>query len=517
MATSRSQRGRPEEKVPLAAENGVPEGWVFSLLPEVVEINPPKPPATKVAADAPVTFVPMGAVDERTGTIARPEVRPFSAARKGYTAFTDGDVIMAKITPCMENGKAAIARNLVNGLGFGSTEFHVLRSHGAVLPEYVYHYLRQMSFRHAAEDEMTGSVGQKRVPRGFLELVPLPIPPLAEQVRIVSLLERLLAKVDECRDRLERIPGILSRFRQAVLAAGCSGRLTSSWREADPQVTPVEQTVREIASRRGYTNKPVLTSHGSDELPPTWRVVSSDLLFTFVTSGSRGWAKYYNDKGPIFLRVGNLDHGSISIDLSSVQHVTPPNGAEGVRTLVRAGDLLISITADVGMIGLVPQGMGAAYVNQHVAIARPIEGIDPRYLAWFLAAGDHGQRQLEALQRGATKKGLGLDDVKNVDVHLPPIEEQREIVERIERLLALADSVVIQARSAHRRAEVLREALLARAFRGDLVPTEAELARAEGRSYESAEDLLKRSRTDTRSSDSSSGLRPRRSRRAAAR
>src|SRR5205823_5142697 len=101
--------------------------------------------------------------------------------RSGYTAFRDGDVIMAKITPCMENGKAAIVRNTTNSLGFGSTEFHVLRPNGVALAEYLFYFIRQESFRAAAEAEMTGSVGQRRVPAAFLQAAELPLPPLAEQ------------------------------------------------------------------------------------------------------------------------------------------------------------------------------------------------------------------------------------------------------------------------------------------------------------------------------------------------
>ena len=126
----------------------------MTKLREVCAINPPKPAADALPSDARVTFVPMPSVDADRGTIANPSTRPFGEVRRGFTAFRNDDVIMAKITPCMENGKAAIARNLQNGLGFGSTEFHVLRSNGAVLPEYLFHFIRQESFRKAAEAEM---------------------------------------------------------------------------------------------------------------------------------------------------------------------------------------------------------------------------------------------------------------------------------------------------------------------------------------------------------------------------
>ena len=223
----------------------LPEGWATVVLPDVVEINPSKPKAGSVSEDTPVTFVPMPAVDADRGAITNPSIRPFSEVRKGFTAFQDEDVILAKITPCMENGKAAVARGLRNGLGFGSTEFHVFRSNGAVVPDYVYHFIRQESFRRAAEPEMSGSVGQKRVPAQYLEGVVLPLPPLAEQQRIVSAVEALLAKVSAARDRLNRVPAILKRFRQSVLSAACSGRLTSDWREINAET----ETAKDLLGR----------------------------------------------------------------------------------------------------------------------------------------------------------------------------------------------------------------------------------------------------------------------------
>jgi type I restriction enzyme, S subunit len=156
----------------MSAENAeeLPEGWASATLPEVFRLNPPKPKSDDYDDDTPVSFVPMPAVDAVSGTIQTPSVRPFAEVRKGFTAFRNGDIILAKITPCMENGKAAIVRDMVNGLGFGSTEFHVFRATGAVLPEYLFQFVRQDSFRRDAAAEMTGSVGQKRVPVEYILL-----------------------------------------------------------------------------------------------------------------------------------------------------------------------------------------------------------------------------------------------------------------------------------------------------------------------------------------------------------
>ena len=137
-----------------------------------------------------VSFVPMAAVDERFGMITAHEDRRLVDVSKGFTAFEDGDVLFAKITPCMENGKAALARNLTNGVGRGSTEFYVLRPGDKVLGEYVYHFVRQLRFREKAKRYFTGTAGQQRVPRSFMENAPVPLPALDEQRRIADILNR---------------------------------------------------------------------------------------------------------------------------------------------------------------------------------------------------------------------------------------------------------------------------------------------------------------------------------------
>jgi type I restriction enzyme S subunit len=158
-------------------------------LGDVVQINP-RVGTERASADLPVSFVPMAAVCEHTGRIVSSDVRPFGRVSKGFPIFAENDVLFAKITPCMENGKAAIARNLENGTGAGSTEFFVLRPTGRILSEYVFHFIRRTSFRATCKANFTGSAGQQRVPKSFLEKVAIPLPPVEEQRRIVGLLDR---------------------------------------------------------------------------------------------------------------------------------------------------------------------------------------------------------------------------------------------------------------------------------------------------------------------------------------
>src|SRR5712692_994514 len=137
----------------------LPDGWVWVSLGDVCAINP-RHERGALADDQAVSFVPMASVDHKSGAVSAASIRPYGEVRKGFTHFAEGDVLFARITPCMENGKIAVARNLVNGLGCGTTEFHVLRSLGGILPEYIHRYLRQESFRRSASANMSGTAGQ---------------------------------------------------------------------------------------------------------------------------------------------------------------------------------------------------------------------------------------------------------------------------------------------------------------------------------------------------------------------
>ncbi|MGB9755022.1 restriction endonuclease subunit S [Roseiflexus castenholzii] len=182
----------------------LPPGWRWVRLGEVCTINPPRPHNLGRSPEASTTFVPMEAVSEQIGAIVSPQIRLYREVMNGYTYFEEGDVIWAKITPCMENGKAAIARGLLDGFAFGSTEFHVIRPTSATIPEFVWYFVRQPSFRQEAARHFIGAVGQQRVPSTFLENKPVPLPPLSEQRAIVARLEGQMAEVERLRAAAER-------------------------------------------------------------------------------------------------------------------------------------------------------------------------------------------------------------------------------------------------------------------------------------------------------------------------
>lgn len=185
-----------------------PKHWPNKALGEATTINPKLSREKLPPPDKEFSFVPMAVVDQVLGVVSPSETRRYSEVSKGYTPFQNGDVLFAKITPCMQNGKSAIAENLVGGLGFGSTEFHVLRPTEKVISEYIFWLIRRPVFRNHAEQNFTGTGGQQRVSTSFMENYPCPIPPLPLQKEFaqrVTEIRELEAGQAASRRRLEEL------------------------------------------------------------------------------------------------------------------------------------------------------------------------------------------------------------------------------------------------------------------------------------------------------------------------
>lgn len=282
----------------------------------------------------------------------------------------------------------------------------------------------------------------------------LPFPPLKEQQRIVDRVEILFAKLDAAKQKAQDALDSFEIRKAAILHKAFTGNLTAQWRK----------------------------EHGVGM--ESWEMRTSTQLFEYVTSGSRGWAKYYADSGDIFIRMGNLDHGTIELDLSDIKYVKLPNQIEGQRTRLQKNDILISITADIGKVGIVCEIATNAYINQHIALARPTVKDNAEFLAWYLVS-DVGLQQLQKKQHGAIKVGLGLDDIRSLELLVPTKEEQTEIIRILDNLLSkekqakeAAEAVVVQI-------DLIKKSILAQAFHGELGTNEP--------SEESSIELLKRS------------------------
>ncbi len=452
----------------------LPEEWEVASLGSVCEINPRRVRLKGVPDDTPVTFVPMAAVDANLGAITQAVVRPLREVKKGYTAFTDGDVLFAKITPCMENGKAAIARNLESGLGFGSTEFHVLRPSSAVLNEYVWWFVRQRTFRQMAEESMTGSVGQLRVPPDFMAHTPIPLPPRVEQERIVEAISRTANHWRAAVTHLDGARRAIEQFRQAVRATASSGRLTADWRDTDPVRTPAESVVqRSIDGLEHVGERPqrylMPPEPQLNETPTSWQWAPLGWLAVIKGGIQKQPKRTPKQNAYPYLRVANVRRGEL--DLEEIHEFELFDGELDTYRLEPGDLLVIEGNGSLSEIGrsAVWQGAVENCVHQnHIIRVRSLEVL-PAFLDLYWNS-PYGAQQIQ--DRAVTTAGLYNLSTKKVAsflVPVPPPEEQIEIVRRVGLLLALADSLIARIEAAGRRVDHSSNAVLAKAFRGELL------------------------------------------------
>lgn len=282
--------------------------------------------------------------------------------------------------------------------------------------KYLLYYFRYFETQLSAKG--TGTTF-KAINQKLIKNLEIPIPPLNEQSRIVANIDELFSELDKAVDTLKTTKEQLEVYRQAVLKDAFS----------------------DFEKKDSIRN-----------------------LTMVVTSGSRGWAKYYSNSGALFVRIGNLTHSGIDIDFRDIQHITPPDNAEGVRTRLQPNDVLVSITADLGSIGFVSEKVEEAYINQHIALVRFQNPVQGRFMAWYLRS-EYGQKDLLKNKRGGGKLGLGLDDIRDTPVPIVDDVTAKETVDKIEEQLSVCNSIEKTVDTALAQTDAMRQSILKQAFK----------------------------------------------------
>lgn len=210
--------------------------WQKCKLADIADINP-STPIPKLSDTTKIPFLPMTAVQEES-LLYKEQTALFGKVKKGYTKFKNGDILFAKITPCMENGKACIVHNLTLGIGFGFTEFHILRCSNKLISEFLYYFISQKSFRAQAKAAMSGAVGQQRVPVSFLKELLFSLPTLPEQQKIVDEIEKAFHAADQVQKAVQNALEEAKKLKQSILKKAFAGELVPQ----DPNDKPVDLT-----------------------------------------------------------------------------------------------------------------------------------------------------------------------------------------------------------------------------------------------------------------------------------
>ena len=272
----------------------------------------------------------------------------------------------------------------------------------------------------------------------------LHMPDLDRQRHIVTFLDRETARIDALVDKKRKLIGLLEEKRTATIVQAVTKGL-------DPTVPMKDSGVEWIG-----------------QIPTMWSVTSVRRLVERITSGSRGWAQYYADEGDLFLRIGNVSHAGIQPYLDDVVFVQAPESAEKGRTAVKLGDLLISITADVGSVVVITdETLLPCFVSQHVALVTPKPTEHSEWMAYTISATSM-QAQLDASRYGGTKTQLALDDVVEVYLPRPPPSDQQRIAAFLSQQVEVTDGLIRKLTEQNSLLNEYRQALITAAVTGEL-------------------------------------------------
>lgn len=457
----------------------LPGNWTWVRLGGVSLINPSKYKPVNVNDTDIASFVPMSAVSEHTGAIESMEERTYETVKKGYTSFIENDVLFAKITPCMENGKSAIAQNLINGFGFGSTEFHVLRTTKVLSNKFLYYLLRSKAFRNEAKFVMTGAVGQQRVPKGFLESYSFPLPPLPEQKRIVERVESLLGKIDESKELIERAKETFKNRRNAILEKAFKGDLTITWRNQNPSLEGPKNLFEKIkkerlevvgSSRELKEVEEMFAEYDIEENANEngWLYLKANMFCHNINCGSTP-SEHISDEDTVpFLKVYNIVNNKMDFFYKPQYIPKEIHESKLKKSKLKPNDVIMNIVGPpLKKIAIIPSDFPEWNMNQAIVRFRPTESVLPKYIYYCLQYDETLKEVINETRGVVGQSNISVSQSRNLVMPIPPIEEQQEIAKILESLLDKEEEG-IESLSDNNSLELLKQSILSKAFRGEL-------------------------------------------------
>ncbi|MGY1918061.1 restriction endonuclease subunit S [Pseudomonas tolaasii] len=398
---------------------------------------------------------------------ARPLIREWTT--KPLKFAQAGDVLICVV------GATAGKLNLAIDCAIG-------RSVAAIRPEfeipqrYIYYFL--VSQIQKLRQGSTGSA-QGVISKPDLAGITIPLAPSAEQSRIARKVDVLLAEIDTLKSRIDTIPALLKRFRQSVLAAAVSGRLTEEWRASAITLGSAHQLHRQLKESheadgghaRGNASNPTEEAHdlSPSDLPECWDIAEMRDICAPGRPITYGILKPGPEleEGVPYIRVA--DFPGNKLNLANIKKTSPEIDLQFKRARLITGDLLLSIRGSVGRLVKIPEALDGANITQDTARLSISPLVSTTFIYWVLLA-DSTQRRMKNATRGVAVRGINIGDVRAIQIPLPTLEEQTEVVRRVEQLFAFADQVEAKVASAKTCIGHLTQSILAKAFRGELVP-----------------------------------------------
>jgi type I restriction enzyme S subunit len=479
---------KPKKLEPISTEDclfDIPSSWSWERLGNIGETNIGLTYSPKEAGDEGIPVLRSANIQK--GKIDLSDLVRVQKEVKDTVLVEIGDLLI-----CARNGSKALVgktaqiKALNEPMAFGAF-MAIFRS---CINDYIEVFLNSPIYRRNLDGVSTTTINQ--ITQTNLRSTICPLPPVKEQQRIVAKVDELMtlcdqleqqteasieahqvlvttlldtltnsadadelmqnwARISEHFDTLFTTEESIDQLKQTILQLAVMGKLVPQ----DPSDEPAAKLLKRIAEEKAQLVKekkikkqkalpPIAEDEKPFELPTGWEWCRIQDVALFTTSGSRDWAKYYSDSGALFVTMGNLSRGSYELRLDNLRFVRPPKGGEGSRTKLEARDLLISITGDVGNLGLIPEEFGEAYINQHTCLLRFMPECQGKYFPDFMRS-PLAKYQFDAPQRGI-KNSFRLSDVGEMHLPLPPLNEQVRITEKVSDFLSLCERLKVRLR-----------------------------------------------------------------------
>ena len=392
----------------------IPNHWQWKRVADCVQFNP------KVIQDdaVEVSFIPMADVEPGfVDQCSTRQAKPWAKVKKGFSRFQEGDLLVAKITPCFQNRKACVAKSLINGTGAGSTEFHVMRCVSGVDAKFLLYFFKSEYFIRYGVNHFNGTVGQQRVGAQDIKDCLIPVPSVEEQVRIVAKLEEAFAEIDRAEKAYEELQTLAGVLRGQILQEAIQGKLV-------PQLAE-EGVVEQIG---------VAPDERPFEIPKSWKWRALDEIFKFVDYRGKTPTKTTDGVRLITasnVRQGYVDHKRIEF-ISSEEYIDRQN-----RGISKKGDILFTTEAPLGNVALADLDVYSA--GQRV-ITLQTDSENKKLLMYFMLS-PYFQKALKNNATGTTAQGIKAARLKKLMLPVPPVEEQARIASKVEELLKQVDAL----------------------------------------------------------------------------
>ena len=434
-----------EDEIPF----DIPANWMWVRIAQIVALNP----KNDLDDNLETAFIPMPCIMDGFRNQHTFETKKWKEIKKGFTHFAEGDIGVAKITPCFQNRKSVIFQNLINGYGAGTTELSIVRSiNDTVLREYLLWFFKTEYFITNGVKSFTGTAGQQRIHKDYLATCPIPLPPLAEQKRIVAKIEELFPLIDRYEQAWSRLEDFNKRFpvdmQKSILQMAIQGKLVPQLPEEGTGETLYQQIQAEkqvlIECGEVYREKE-LSNISDDEIPfdipNSWIWCKLGELTKTITKGSspKWQGVSYTDKEHGILFVTSENVGAEQLLLSKEKYVGKGFNAMHPASILQKGDLLTNIVgASIGRTAVFDLDVADANINQAVCIIRLVNQNVADYVLKFL----NSTVAIEMMTKksvDSARANLSLTSVTNLLIPLPPLAEQKRIVAKLEEILPLCE------------------------------------------------------------------------------